>query len=299
MKRVLLILFLISALLLSGCSYVDNGKTTDNGKENTDPASEGYPSDIAVWESGIKVIFFDVGKGDAIAIRTENSTVLIDCGYTGSGQGIADALINAGVKKIDKLIITHFDKDHVGGAGLIIRYFEIGEVIFSSYSQDNEESKAFRMAMSLKGTEGYIPKDNYSFELDGVVYYVYPPSADGYSENVYNNASIVVKAVYKEKSFLFTADIDEERVEEILKSKDDFSCDVLKAPYHGNNFSALGDFFKMTGAQYAVVTSSDSQAEAAKTLKKLSKAGMVYYLTRNGSVIVSSDGKSLTISQTK
>ena len=292
--RKIFITVLILALLLCGCSKANGGNTVTTASKNVENV---FPDNIAEIESGMKIIFFNVGKGDAIAIRTANSTVLIDSGYSASGQGIADALKSSGVDKIDKMFITHFDKDHVGGAGLLVRYFEIGEIVYTSFTQDSEETKALRMAMSLKGLTGSVPEKDYSFELDGVTYYVYPPSPDGYSENEDNNSSIVIKAVYGSKSFLFTGDIDKERIDIMLESGMDLKCDFLKVPYHGNYYKGLDDFFDACGAKYAVITSSEAQPESSKTLKKLSKSGTVYYLTRNGTVVVTCDGSTVSVRQ--
>ena len=62
-------------------------------------------------EIGVKVTFFDVGKGDAILIETAGHRMLIDAGYDDTVGVILDYLREKGVKKLDYMVITHFDKD--------------------------------------------------------------------------------------------------------------------------------------------------------------------------------------------
>ena len=80
---------------------------------------------------GLTVYAFPVGAGDAFLITTENAAVLIDCGQKGCGKEIAAYLAEQGIAKLDLLILTHFDKDHIGGAEKIIRSVAIDRVLQS------------------------------------------------------------------------------------------------------------------------------------------------------------------------
>ena len=89
-----------SLLFLSGCS----------------PQKEGGPVDEQEEASGVRVTFFDVGKGDAILVETASHAVLIDSGYDDTKEIILDYMEKQEISSLDYLVITHFDKDHVGGA---------------------------------------------------------------------------------------------------------------------------------------------------------------------------------------
>lgn len=68
-------------------------------------------------EDTLTAVFYDVGKADAILLYTEDAAVLVDAGVNKSGEDIVADLHARGIERLDALIITHFDKDHVGGAG--------------------------------------------------------------------------------------------------------------------------------------------------------------------------------------
>ena len=94
-----LVFILLFVILLCGC----NKKT-----------------EIAEEKEALKITFFDVGKGDAILIETKNTSMLIDAGYDETGEELLSYLRQQGGQPLDYLVITHFDKDHVGGADHVL-----------------------------------------------------------------------------------------------------------------------------------------------------------------------------------
>ena len=90
---------LLAAAVVSGVSAVSCGSKSSD--------KETFPE--------MTVTFLDVGKADSMIIRTPQSTVIIDCGEKGDGKEIVSLLEDEGVTTVDYLIITHYDKDHVGG----------------------------------------------------------------------------------------------------------------------------------------------------------------------------------------
>ena len=115
-NRKLYAFFLCIIFLFSGCAP----QYTDSGLENP----------------GVKVTFLDVGKGDAILIETQEHTMMIDSGYDDTYKVIRNYLAGQEIQKLDYLVITHFDKDHVGGADRIIKSFEVGEILQPDYQSD-------------------------------------------------------------------------------------------------------------------------------------------------------------------
>ena len=118
--RRLLALFLSLALLaLAGCAV---GERPSSAAAVTDE-----PFD------GLEVTVLDAGKADAILLKTPDSAVLIDCGEKGFGDEILGELAARGIEKLDLLIVTHFDRDHVGGAAKVIGGVEIGRVLQNDF----------------------------------------------------------------------------------------------------------------------------------------------------------------------
>ena len=105
------------------------------------------PCDVKMKElEEIDIYFFNVGKADSILIKSNEVNILIDTARDENGEYIVKRLKDLGVKKLDYMIITHIDKDHVGGADKILEKIET-EKIYTSYI--NEEKKQYREMVNV------------------------------------------------------------------------------------------------------------------------------------------------------
>ena len=89
------------------------------------------------------VDFLDVGNADCIVIRTENRTTVIDTATSISSDIIFEYLNEKGIDRIDILIITHFDKDHVGSASKIINNIKVDRV-YQTYKNSGAKSQYYK-----------------------------------------------------------------------------------------------------------------------------------------------------------
>ena len=101
-RRLLALFPVLTLLLLAGCAVGE--------RPSAAAAVPDEPFD------GLEVTVLDAGKADAILLTTPDSAVLIDCGEKGFGDEILGELAARGIGRLDVLIVTHFDQDHVGGA---------------------------------------------------------------------------------------------------------------------------------------------------------------------------------------
>lgn len=276
MKRLALLLALV--LLLTACGAK---KAPDAG---------GSAAELTVQ-------FFDAGKADAILLTTANSAVLIDAGEKGFGKTILDYLEKTGVERLDYLIVTHFDQDHVGGAAKVINNTAVGAVLQSNRPKDSEEYEKYVKALDNAGIEPLTVRDAYAFTLDGVRYEVNPPKQASYDEDSSNNSSLIVSVQNGENRFLFTGDAQTERLAEFLDANDT-AYDVLKLPHHGQDEPLLSALLESTGPVYAVITSSDDEPESAAVVEALERAGVTVLLTREGAVTLRSDGNRIEVFRT-
>ncbi len=276
MKRLALLLALM--LLLTACGAK---KAPDAG---------GSAAELTVQ-------FFDAGKADAILLTTANSAVLIDAGEKGFGKTILDYLEKTGVERLDYLIVTHFDQDHVGGAAKVINNIAVGAVLQSNRPKDSEEYEKYVKALDNAGIEPLTVRDAYAFTLDGVTYAVDPPRKNSYAEDESNNSSLIVSVTNGENRFLFTGDAQTERLAEFLDANDTV-YDVLKLPHHGKDEPLMSALLESTGPAYAVITSSDDEPESATVVGELERAGVTVLLTRAGAVTLRSDGNRIEVSRT-
>lgn len=276
MKRLALLLALV--LLLTACGAK---KAPDAG---------GSAAELTVQ-------FFDAGKADAILLTTANSAVLIDAGEKGFGKTILAYLEDQGIEKLDYLIVTHFDQDHVGGAAKVINNIAVGAVLQSNRPKDSEEYEKYVKALDNAGIEPLTVRDAYAFTLDGVTYAVDPPRKNSYAEDESNNSSLIVSVTNGENRFLFTGDAQTERLAEFLDANDT-AYDVLKLPHHGKDEPLMSALLESTGPAYAVITSSDDEPESATVVGELERAGVTVLLTREGAVTLRSDGNRIEVSRT-
>ena len=95
----------------------------------------------------MEVHFLDVGQGDATLITCGGHAMLIDAGDDSRGTAIQNYLSKRNIEKLDYLILTHPDADHIGGAPVIITKFDIDKVFVSNYEKDNKTYRKLIQAL--------------------------------------------------------------------------------------------------------------------------------------------------------
>ncbi len=253
----------------------------------------------------LTVTFFDVGEADMFLLKTANSTVVIDTGKNKAGKELVAYLAQAGISKIDVLLITHFDKDHVGGADTVLSQVEVGQVIEPSYPKASEQYADYRQALTQSKAQLTTLTANHNFTLDGVSYAIDVANQANYGHDEENDFSLVTSVRLGETSILFAGDAENPRLIELL-AEGNLAHAVLKVPHHGDEEDMSPAFFQAVGAKYAVITSEnddddddDDGPEDALTAEILKALGAEVFLTREGTVTCVLDGKTVTFSQAK
>jgi beta-lactamase superfamily II metal-dependent hydrolase len=279
-------------LLLTGCGAAsgDSGGATDSAAP-TDSAAAETPAPSG---ADLEIVCFQAGKADAFLLLTPESAVLIDCGEKGFGKTILAELEARGIERLDCMIITHFDQDHVGGAARILNNFPVARILQSDCPKDSEEYEKYVKAVTNAAIEPETVRENLSFALDGVTYAVNPPKRTKYESDSSNNSSLIVSVENGANRLLFTGDAEDERLEEFL-ALDWGAYDFLKMPHHGRWHETLPLLLEMTAPRYAVITSAEDELEDSETLELLEASGAETFLTRNGNVRVTSDGVTLRV----
>ena len=242
-----------------------------------------------------KIYVFNAGKADAIIISKNNKYVMIDTGEDTLSDEILEYFKKNNIKKLEYLIITHFDKDHVGSASSIIDNIEIGEVLQSNYIKESEYYSNYVESLEKKNIEPITVEGEYGFFIDGVKFIVNGPN-EIYDNEESNNSSLIVSITNKDNSFLFMGDSENARIKDFLSSNNE-TFDFIKVPYHGNYLKRLEDLLKQIKPKYGVITCSKKEGCDNKTLKLLDEYDVDSYLTRAGSVSISSDGKKIKVLQ--
>ena len=237
----------------------------------------------------LNIYFFSVDKSDSILITYNDKVILIDTSLNSYSDKIINYLNKKNIKTIDYLIITHFDKDHVGGASKIIDNFDIKNVYQSSYIKNSDYYLNYINSLNKKGINPNIIENNYSFNIEDLEFIIYGTNKI-YENDTSNNSSLVVSLKYKNNSFLFTGDIEEDRISDFI-NEELIKYDVIKMPHHGNYHKGLEELINKINVKYAVITHN---IKDDKTINMLDNKKVKYYLTTKN-ILISSDGKSITI----
>ena len=272
MKRVLVWVLLILSLPLFSCS------------------TEGHQTDRLLID------VLDVGKADCIVIRHKEFVGLIDTAEADDFQKVCAFLQSQRIRKIDFLILTHFDKDHVGGAAELLEQFEVLSVYQSAFSHESADHERYLAVAEKKGLTPICLTENFSFSFGDCQMTICPPKKSSYPKKESNNSSLFVTLLHQKNSFGFFGDAMEDRLKEILEDAP-FSFDTVKIPYHGNYLENYPDFLDKISFSKACITCSDKNPADEKTLDLLKENEISVYQTKNGSIRIASNGKSVSVSQ--
>ena len=279
---------LAAALMLCGCSVNSSDPDLSGDVSGASLPKQLPPGELVCYS-------FSAGKADAHLIYDSEFAILIDCGEKGFGKEITEFLEAHDIRAIDMLIISHFDKDHVGGAAKVIKSNEVRNVFQPAYAKQNDETENYRRQLAEKGISPNIVRERQTVRIGSAELTFYPPMKEIYAEDQSNNSSLMVSVRYGSKSMLFTGDAEDLRLSEFI-STEKAAFDVLKVPYHGHFQMMLSSFLKAVDPQIAVITCSDSEPEDDQVIKMLSELGCVTYLTRKAPVMIRCDGSSVTAS---
>ena len=175
----------------------------------------------------LSVTFFDAGKADAILVRTGEHALLIDTGLNKNGAALVDALRAAGVQSLDMLLITHFDKDHVGGADSVLSSMPVGAIYQPDYPKDSKQMRQYLKAAQDAGVNPIALSENCKLTLGGARLLIDVANEDDYGADEENDFSLVVSLRFGETRFLFAGDAEETRIDELM-AEGDLAHDVLK-----------------------------------------------------------------------
>ena len=243
----------------------------------------------------LKIYFFNAGKADAILISKNNKYIMIDTGESSLSNTILKYFNDNNITKLDYLIITHFDKDHVGSASTIIDNIEIGEVLQSNYPKESEYYNNYLESLKNKNIIPNTISGDYNINLDDLEITVNGPTYL-FDSNESNNSSLIVSINYKNNKFLFMGDSENARIKDFLSTNNE-TYDFMKVPYHGNYLKRLSNLIESTNIKYGVITCSNTEGCEDETLEVLNNYNVKYYMTKNGSIKVLSDGINIKIEQ--
>ena len=250
-------------------------------------------------QTGLFGVSLAIGKADAHFLRLDGACILIDTGEEEDGPAIVSFLKEQGAQKLDWLILTHLDKDHIGGADAVLDAFATEHVVLPNYEKDSQQYEQLVEALGRQWLDPVRLEGDMGLTVGEAQVQLWASGMSQYTADEDDNAfSIVTKITYGNTRFLFAGDAEERRLQELL-DMGDIQCDFLKVPHHGRAEKSSQDFLKAVSPKYAVITDS-KDARADKEVRScLEQLGTVTYETMHGDVYFQSDGQNLTVEQKK
>lgn len=232
-KRKLIIATIIILLCsLFFCSCAKDASSNVQSETGIDTEREDVSIEVTDKEDAdgklVSVHFLDIGKADSILIKIDDSAVLIDSGTSEKAKDIIDYLRKQEVTKLEYVVATHCDKDHVGGMSDIMKEFPTDILVMSSRGKNTIPYNAMiETAINLKVTQ-FIPKVKTVFYVEDAKFTVLAPGDEAMAAGTDNESSIVLMMQYGEKKFLFMGDAMEVSEKEMLSGGYDLQADVIK-----------------------------------------------------------------------
>jgi len=250
------------------------------------------------FRNDLCVSILNVGKADAILCECGRYSLVIDAGTKQDGKMVTQNLKQRVNHSLDCLIITHYDKDHVGGAIDIINSIPVKRVIVPAYEPSHPDAVAFFVALKQKGIRPELLKENCEILNEDLRILIEPPASYEIkgSGEYDNDFSLITTITHRNNRLVFTGDIEKKRIGEWLKTNPP-ACTFLKFPHHGIYDKSLRDLMKALQPEHVAICDSAKNPADKATLKLISKYTGSVYETKDGTITVISDSNGLTIHQ--
>ncbi|MBO0959433.1 DNA internalization-related competence protein ComEC/Rec2 [Neobacillus sp. MM2021_6] len=221
-----------------------------------------------------EVTMIDVGQGDSILIHLPHGkgNYLIDTGGTISfaeekwrkrskpfevGRDVVlPYLKGKGITQIDKLILTHGDMDHIGGALSILTELKVKQILMPSMTEPSTTELAIIKEARKQGIPVFKVSVGDQWKENKSEFFVLSPEKNFTGER--NSGSIAFVARLGGVRWFFGGDLDQEGEEKIIKKYPHLTIDVLKAGHHGSKTSSSEIFIKHIKPKVALISAGEN-----------------------------------------
>ncbi len=213
---------------------------------------------FSIRGNSLKVIFLDVGQGDAILIEQGSSQLLIDGGK--DGKVLLEKLgkyIPFWDRSIEMMVATHPDQDHIGGLVDALKAYRVESVLETNAQSDSATYKKLAEEIDGSSAQKIEAKKDVSIKFPGgaVAEVLFPSdSLPEAVDSASNDHSVVLKLAYGTNSFLFTGDLPTTSENEILAENINLRSDILKVAHHGSKYATSNEFLDAIQPTAAIIS---------------------------------------------
>ena len=288
-KYRILVVLLCVGIIVNGCGQ----GTIKFGKNNSSIGQGQEYNGIATGTTDI-IFMGTADDADCTILQVkedgDTKTVMIDTGEDKDISHLQELLEEYQIKQLDLLIITHPDKDHIGGIQTVVSSVTIKEVVIPYYSEQNEKyMRLLKRIIPIKN-QVTVLTENTTRQYGGLLISLYVPKKTYYKKD--NNYSIATLAQYGQTKMFFAGDAMKERTRELLQEVLP-EVDLYKMAYHGREYKDFDKLYWTLNPDYTVITAKEAEDDVVDVLKE-SQTQILY--TRNQDITFETDGIHLNIS---
>lgn len=268
-----LFLFLIVIFLFTGCS----------------------PETAADGEHHLTVHYISVGQGNAVLLESGDSYMLVDGADRSHSSKVISYLKEEGVKKLDYVITTHYDSDHLSGIVGVIDVFQVDTLLDPDYEADSKLFASYIKKKAEKEITSIHPVPGSTYSFGDCEFTVLAPASSSYADE--NDYSIAIRLTCGDTSFFMAGDAGIDSEEEMLASGLTLDSDVFLASHHGSSTANSDALLDALSPSYAVISVGRDNSYGhphREVMASLSKRGIPVFRTdTQGTILAESDGKTI------
>ena len=315
--RTLLLLAVVILVALAGCAGapladpaftdtpLDEPSETPPDEPSDTPSEDG--SAVTTGNGSLEVHYINVGQSvSTLIVGPDGETMLVDTGhYNDDGEHVIAYLQRHDVERIDHLVTSHNDADHIGGNGAIIDYYEteadgIGVVYDPGIAASTRTYGEYLDAVEEHDVTLYETREGDTIRFGETTVDVLGPPEPYLENEARNENSIVLKLTHGETSFMLSGDAEDDQEAYLVDEYgDQLRSTVLNAGHHGSSSSSNEAFLDAVDPQVAVVSSAyDSQYghPHEEVLQRFADRSVpTYWTATHGDVVFVSDGTNVSV----
>ncbi|WP_117592536.1 lamin tail domain-containing protein [Haloprofundus halophilus] len=310
-QRALFALVVALLVVVSGCAgsgMTDSSIESETTSSTTTASTHTATESTSTANGTVDVHYINVGQSASTLIVTpQNETILIDTGdWRNDGEYVLEYLKQQNITRIDHLVTSHSDADHIGGHAAVIGYYEtqadgVGAVYDPGLSSSSQTYEEYLDAVETHNVPLYQVASDDTLPVAGVNVAVLAPPEEPLAGGQRNENSIALMVTHGEQRFLFTGDAESEGERYLVdKYGSQLNATVFQAGHHGSQSSSSDALLEASSPHLTVISSAyDSQYghPHSETLTRFADRSIPAYWTAvHGNVVISSDGENLTVS---
>lgn len=291
-KKRIIMTFLMAAMLVGGLTGLDS---TYHQSRSGQQENQGVQKAAAAGKSTMKVHYIDVGQGSAVLVQSGVHFMLIDGGDSDASSKVVSYLKRQKVKKLDYVVVSHYDSDHLNGVVGALNVFKVKRVIAPDYTADSRVYESYCNIIAQKKIVTTRPKVGKKYKLGKARFTILAPNSSGYADE--NNYSIALKLVNGKNRFVITGDAETESEYEMVENGQNLSCDVYMAGHHGSANSSSEKLLQAMKPKYTVIScgaDNNYGHPAQSAMSRLKAIGTKIFRTdAQGTIVATSNGSRI------